>query len=55
MKESAVAVIEQYIFEGWEKGLTGSELIKYVCYMSSQPSFYVEEVLDSLAKKMTDL
>jgi hypothetical protein len=55
MKESAVSVIEQYIFEGWEKGLTGSYLISYVCYMSSQPSFLVELVLDSLVKKMTDL
>lgn len=54
MNESTVAVVEQYIFEAWDQGLTGSELINYVCYMSSQPSYVVETVLDSLAKRMVE-
>jgi len=48
------AVIERYILEAWDKGLTGAEVITYVQYMSSIPSFEIEPVLENLIARMSE-
>lgn len=53
MDASTVAVIEQYIFDAWDAGMTGDEVLRYVCSMSCQPRFEVELVLNELIDRMT--
>jgi hypothetical protein len=48
------AVIERYILEAWDQGLTGIDVINYVQYMSSIPSFEIEPVLQDLIARMSE-
>lgn len=48
------AVIEQYILEAWDQGLTGIEVVTYVQYMSSIPAFKIEPVLENLIARMSE-
>ena len=48
------AVIERYILEAWDQGLTGIDVINYVQYMSSIPSFEIEPVLQNLIARMSE-
>jgi len=48
------AVIERYILEAWDKGLTGTDVINYVQYMSSVPVFEIEPVLQNLIVRMSE-
>jgi hypothetical protein len=47
-------LIERYILEAWDKGLTGADVVTYVQYMSSIPSFEIEPVLQNLIARMTE-
>jgi hypothetical protein len=49
-----VALIERLILEAWDSGLTGSDVVSYVCAMSSQPAFVVQPVLDAMIGKMSE-
>jgi hypothetical protein len=53
MDDRAV-VIERYILEAWDTGLTGTDVINYVQYMSSIPSFEIEPVLQNLIARMSE-
>jgi hypothetical protein len=48
------AVIERYILEAWDQGLTGADVVRYVQYMSSIPSFEIEPVLENLIARMSE-
>ena len=48
------AVIERYILEAWDQGLTGSDVVTYVQYMSSIPVFEIEPVLQNLIARMSE-
>jgi len=48
------SVIEQYILEAWDLDLTGAEVVRYVQYMSSIPSFEIEPVLENLIVRMSE-
>jgi hypothetical protein len=48
------AVIERYILEAWDQGLTGIDVMNYVQYMSSIPSFKIEPVLQDLIARMSE-
>lgn len=48
------AVIERYILQAWDFGLTGTEVVTYVQYMSSIPSFEIETVLQELIARMSE-
>lgn len=48
------AVIERYILEAWDQGLTGADVVKYVQYMSSIPIFEIEPVLENLIARMSE-
>jgi len=47
-------LIERYILEAWDKGLTGTDVINYVQYMSSVPVFEIEPVLQNLIARMSE-
>jgi hypothetical protein len=47
-------VIERYILQAWDLGLTGTEVVTYVQYMSSIPSFEIETVLQELIARMSE-
>ena len=47
-------VIERYILEAWDKGLTGADVVTYVQYMSGIPSFEIEPVLQNLIARMSE-
>jgi hypothetical protein len=47
-------VIERYILEAWDQGLTGADVVTYVQYMSSIPSFEIEPVLQNLIARMSE-
>ncbi len=48
------ALIEQYIFEAWDQGLTGADVVTYVQYMSSIPAFEIKPVLQNLIARMSE-
>jgi len=48
------AVIERYILEAWDLGLTGVDVVTYVQYMSSIPVFEIEPVLNNLIARMSE-
>ncbi len=48
------AVIERYILEAWDQGLTGADVVTYVQYMSSVPVFEIEPVLENLIARMSE-
>jgi len=48
------AVIERYILEAWDLGLTGTDVVTYVQYMSSIPVFEIEPVLQNLIARMSE-
>jgi hypothetical protein len=48
------AVIERYILEAWDLGLTGTYVVAYVQYMSSIPFFKIEPVLQDLIARMSE-
>ena len=48
------AVIERYILEAWDLGLTGVDVVTYVQYMSSIPVFEIEPVLQNLIERMSE-
>ena len=48
------AVIERYILEAWDQGLTGTDVVTYVQYMSSIPIFEIEPVLENLIARMSE-
>ena len=48
------AVIERYILQAWDLGLTGTEVVQYVQYMSSIPAFEIEPVLNNLIARMSE-
>ena len=48
------SVIEKYILEAWDLGFTGAEVVTYVQYMSSIPSFEIEPVLENLIVRMSE-
>jgi len=47
-------LIERYILEAWDLGLTGTDVINYVQYMSSVPVFEIEPVLQNLIARMSE-
>jgi hypothetical protein len=47
-------LIERYILEAWDKGLTGVDVVQYVQYMSSVPVFEIEPVLQNLIARMSE-
>ena len=47
-------VIERYILQAWDLGLTGTEVVTYVQYMSSIPIFEIETVLQELIARMSE-
>jgi len=48
-------VIERYILEAWDQGLTGADVVTYVHqYMSSIPVFEIEPVLQNLIARMSE-
>jgi hypothetical protein len=53
MDDRAV-VIERYILEAWDTGLTGTDVVNYVQYMSSIPSFEIEPILQNLIARMSE-
>ena len=48
------AVIERYILQAWDFGLTGVDVVTYVQYMSSIPVFEIEPVLNNLIARMSE-
>ena len=48
------AVIERYILDAWDFGLTGADVVTYVQYMSSIPVFEIEPVLENLIARMSE-
>jgi len=48
------AVIERYILEAWDLGLTDTGVVNYVQYMSSIPVFEIEPVLQNLIARMSE-
>lgn len=48
------AVIERYILDAWDFGLTGADVVKYVQYMSSIPAVEIELVLQNLIARMSE-
>jgi len=51
---TSATVIERYILEAWDLNLTGVDVITYVQYMSSIPSFEIEPVLENLIVRMSE-
>jgi len=51
---TSAAVIERYILEAWDLNLTGVDVVTYVQYMSSIPSFEIEPVLENLIVRMSE-
>lgn len=49
-----VALIEKYILEAWDEGLTGDDVLSYACAMSNQPNFVVKPVLDAMIGRFTE-
>ena len=47
-------VIERYILEAWDQGLTGADVVTYVQYMSSIPDVEIEHVLQNLIARMSE-
>lgn len=47
-------LIESYILEAWDKGLTGTDVVPYVQYMTSLPAFKIEPVLQALITRMSE-
>ena len=47
-------VIERYILQAWDFGLTGTDVVTYVQYMSSIPVFEIEPVLQNLIARMSE-
>lgn len=47
-------LIEQYILEAWDEGLTGIEVVEYVQYMAGLPAFKIEPVLEELITRMAE-
>ena len=47
-------LIERYILEAWDLGLTGTGVVNYVQYMSSIPVFEIEPVLQNLIARMSE-
>ena len=48
------AVIERYILEAWDQGLTGADVVEYVEYMSGISVFKIEPVLQNLIARMSE-
>ena len=51
---ASAEVIERYILEAWDLNLTGVDVVTYVQYMSSIPSFEIEPVLQNLIARMSE-
>jgi hypothetical protein len=51
---ASAEVIERYILEAWDLNLTGADVVTYVQYMSSIPSFEIEPVLQNLIARMSE-
>jgi len=47
-------LIESYILEAWDKGLTGIDVVPYVQYMAGLPAFKIEPVLQALITRMSE-
>jgi hypothetical protein len=54
LDEGLVKEIERFIFEAWDMGLSGNDVIGYACSMARQPSFHVDPVLKNLIERMSD-
>lgn len=54
LDENLVKEIEKFVFDGWDMGLVGNDLVSYVCAMTRQPSFHVDPVIKSLMNRMVD-
>lgn len=54
LDESLVKEIERCVFEAWDMGLTGNDVVGYVCAMTRQPSFHVDPVIHNLIERMSD-
>jgi len=54
MDTALVQLVEKYIFEAWNLGLTGDYVKSYVCAMSNQPNFVVEPILEDLINRMAE-
>jgi hypothetical protein len=54
LDEGLVKEIERYVFEAWDMGLAGNDVISYVCAMARQPSFHVQPIIKNLINRMTD-
>lgn len=46
--------LEQFILEAWDDGLTGDDVVSYVCYMSARPRFEVEDAIETLIRRMSE-
>lgn len=54
LDDGLVKEIENFIFEAWDMGLAGNQLMNYVCAMARQPSFIVDPILKDLVNRMAD-
>lgn len=54
MSDTNVSVIEQFILDAWDKGLSGANVLNYVCAESSLSASIVEPVLDDLIERMAE-
>jgi hypothetical protein len=51
-EESTVSIVERYIFKAWEEGLTGADVINYVCTRTALERYVVENVFNALIDRM---
>ena len=54
MSDTNVSVIEQFILDAWDKGLSGANVLNYVCAELSLNASIVEPVLDDLIERMAE-
>jgi len=47
-------VIEDCIFEAWDKHMSGNEVIRYVCKKTCAPIDVVTEIYESLLNRMAE-
>ena len=52
-EESTVSIVERYIFEAWNSGLSGADLISYVCARTALEAYVVENVYNAIIDRMS--
>ena len=46
------ALIERYVFEAWDLGLTGADVVEYVRSATQQPSSKIKTTIENLMRRM---